>query len=113
MRLCNPTNPPLRLNDRKHSGVVWCVCPPEKVGASNRMMGARLSAFRARAVATIACVAWDRRRAALVCGLLYSASLCFVHNGHAQILGPVGCGAAISGILRPRNPGCGTPVRPR
>jgi hypothetical protein len=55
------------------------------------------------AFAAIACIAFAWRRAALFWGLLYSISLCFVHNGHAQMLGPVGCGVAVMGFFwRPR-----------
>ena len=64
-----------------------------------------LSAGMVLAVAAIACIAFGRRRAALACGLLYSLSLCFVHNGHAQVLGPAGCGTAVIGFFRPRHPG--------
>jgi hypothetical protein len=51
------------------------------------------------AVAAIACVAFGLRRTALVFGFLYSVSLCFVHNGHAQILGPAGCALASTGFF--------------
>jgi hypothetical protein len=60
-----------------------------------------LSAGMLCAVATIACLAFGWRRPALGCGLLYSATLCFVHNGHAQLLGPAGCGLAVMGFLWP------------
>jgi hypothetical protein len=53
------------------------------------------------AFGTIACIALGLRRTALVFGFAYSASLCFIHNGHAQILGPVGCTAALLGIFWP------------
>ena len=42
------------------------------------------------------------RRAALAAGFLYSLTLCFVHNGHAQLLGPLGCAVAVTGFLWPR-----------
>ncbi len=60
-----------------------------------------LSAGMLCAFAAIGCIAFAWRRAALCCGLLYSATLCFVHNGHAQILGPVGCGIALMGFFWP------------
>ena len=61
-----------------------------------------LSAGMVFAFAAIVGVALGWRRAALVAGLLYSFTLCFVHNGHAQLLGPVGCAVAITGFLWPR-----------
>ncbi len=61
-----------------------------------------LSAGMVLAVAQTVLVAFGLRRAALSCALLYCASLCFVRNGHAQILGPMGCAAAVSGLLHPR-----------
>jgi hypothetical protein len=54
------------------------------------------------AVGGIACTAFGWRRAALILGLLYSASLCLTRAGHAPILGPAGCGLAIAGLLWPR-----------
>ena len=61
-----------------------------------------LSAGMILAVASIGCMAWHWRRAALVCGFGYCVTLCFVPNGHAQILGPLGCGAAGAGLAWPR-----------
>jgi len=58
-----------------------------------------LSAGMILAVGSIACMAVRWRRAALAFGLLYSASLCFVHNGHAQVLGPAGCAIASAGLF--------------
>jgi hypothetical protein len=53
-------------------------------------------------VGMLACCAFSWRRAALLLGILYSASLCFVHNGHAQLLGPLGCAVGLAGlVLRP------------
>ena len=60
-----------------------------------------LSAGMLCAFAMIACAALAWRRAALGAGLLYSVTLCFVHNGHAQLLGPVGCALAVAGLLAP------------
>jgi len=54
------------------------------------------------ALGAIACIAFGRRRMALVFGFFYSVSLCFVHNGHAQILGPAGCALASTGLIWPR-----------
>jgi hypothetical protein len=61
-----------------------------------------LSAGMILAVGAIACIAFGRRRTALIFGFLYSVSLCFVHNGHAQILGPAGCALASAGLFWPR-----------
>jgi hypothetical protein len=61
-----------------------------------------LSAGMILAVGAIACIAFGRRRMALIFGFLYSVSLCFVHNGHAQILGPAGCALASTGLFWPR-----------
>jgi hypothetical protein len=60
-----------------------------------------LSAGMLCATATILCSAAGWRKAALAWGFLYSGTLCFVHNGHAQILGPVGCAAAAVGWFWP------------
>jgi len=62
-----------------------------------------LSAGMVLAVAQTVLLAFGQRRAALSCALLYCVTLCFVRNGHAQILGPVGCAAAVSGLLSLRN----------
>jgi len=61
-----------------------------------------LSAGMVLAQAGFACLAAGWRRPALALGLLYSATLCFVPNGHAEILGPVGGAIAVAGLLRPR-----------
>jgi len=54
------------------------------------------------AFATVACLAFAWRRPALACGFGYSLTLCFLSNGHAQILGPVGCAVALLGFFWPR-----------
>jgi hypothetical protein len=62
-----------------------------------------LSAGMILATAIVGCVALDRRRTALALGLGYSTSLCFVQNGHAQVLGPFGVAVSLAGFLwRPR-----------
>ncbi len=61
-----------------------------------------LSAGMLVAFAAIVCVAFNWRRSALVFGFFYSATLFFVHNGHAQILAPTGCAVALIGLLWPR-----------
>lgn len=61
-----------------------------------------LSAGMVMAVGAIACIAFGWRRAALAFGFMYCASLCFVHNGHAQVLGPAGCALALIGFLWPQ-----------
>jgi hypothetical protein len=60
-----------------------------------------LSAGMLCAVAAVLCSAAGWRRTGLGCGFLYSSTLCFVHNGHAQILGPVGCTCAAIGLIWP------------
>lgn len=60
-----------------------------------------LSAGMICAIASVLCQAVGLRRTSLACGFLYSSTLCFVHNGHAQILGPVGCSAALLGLVWP------------
>ena len=55
------------------------------------------------AFAAIVCGALRLRRAALGFGFGYAFTLCFVHNGHAAILGPTGCAIAIAGLLWPRS----------
>jgi hypothetical protein len=60
-----------------------------------------LSAGMLCAFGLIALLACGWRRSALVCGLLYSCTLCFVPNGHARILGPCGAAVAFLGLLRP------------
>jgi 4-amino-4-deoxy-L-arabinose transferase-like glycosyltransferase len=64
-----------------------------------------LSAGMVCAVASVACTAFGRRRISLFCGLLYSLTLCFVHNGHSQILGPLGCAASLLGFWWPGRKG--------
>ena len=54
------------------------------------------------AFAAIVCVALSWRRAALVCGFFYSLTLCFLSNGHAQVLGPIGGAVALTGLFWPR-----------
>jgi hypothetical protein len=53
--------------------------------------------------ASVTCMAFAWRRPALVCGFAYSFTLCFLSNGHARILGPVGCATALLGFFWPRN----------
>ena len=62
-----------------------------------------LSAGMLFAFCAISCTAIGLRRPALVAGFLYSLTLCFVHNGHAQALGPLGCAMALTGYLWPRH----------
>ena len=54
------------------------------------------------AFATVSCLALGWRRPALACGFSYSLTLCFLSNGHAQILGPVGCAVAVMGFIWPQ-----------
>jgi hypothetical protein len=61
-----------------------------------------LSAGMILAVGAVACIAFGFRRTALVCGMLYSATLCFVQNGHAQVLGPIGCAISAIGLAWPQ-----------
>jgi hypothetical protein len=61
-----------------------------------------LSSGMVCAFGTIAGIALGWRRAALVGGFLYSLTLCGVRNGHAQILGPLGCAMAFTGFFWPR-----------
>ena len=60
-----------------------------------------LSAGMLLAFAAIACAALHWRRFALFFGFFYSLTLCFVHNGHAQIIGPLGCAIAFAGLVWP------------
>lgn len=60
-----------------------------------------LSAGMALAVAATTCIAFRWRRSALVFGFFYSLTLCFIHNGHAQVLGPAGCAISLAGFLWP------------
>jgi hypothetical protein len=70
-----------------------------------------LSAGMILAFAAIGCMALAWRRSALACGFGYSLTLCFLANGHAQLLGPAGCAIALTGFLWPqRKP---APPRPR
>jgi hypothetical protein len=71
-----------------------------------------LSAGMLLAFAAIACVALAWRRAALACGFGYSLTLCFLSNGHAQLLGPAGCALALTGFLWPRKKSTGEGRRP-
>jgi hypothetical protein len=59
------------------------------------------------AFGTVGCVAFAWRRPALACGFSYSLTLCFLSNGHAQILGPAGCAIALLGFFWPRRPSPG------
>lgn len=61
-----------------------------------------LSAGMILAFAAIGCIALAWRRPALVCGFGYSLTLCFLTNGHAQLLGPAGCAVALTGFFWPR-----------
>jgi 4-amino-4-deoxy-L-arabinose transferase-like glycosyltransferase len=61
-----------------------------------------LSVGMVLAIGAISSIAFGWRRAALAAGFLYSLTLCFVHNGHAQLLGPLGCAVAVTGFLWPR-----------
>jgi hypothetical protein len=65
-----------------------------------------LSAGMLLAFAAIVCMAFRLRRSALACGFCYSATLFFVHNGHAQILAPAGCAVALIGLLWPQKSSC-------
>lgn len=60
-----------------------------------------LSAGMLFAFAAIVCGALRWRRAALGFGFCYALTLCFVHNGHAALLGPTGCAIALAGLLWP------------
>ncbi len=61
-----------------------------------------LSAGMILAFAAIGCIALAWRRPALACGFGYSLTLCFLTNGHAQLLGPTGCAVALAGFLWPQ-----------
>ncbi len=41
------------------------------------------------------------RRSALLAGLGYGVTLCFIPIGHARVLGPLSVAAAAFGLLRP------------
>lgn len=58
-----------------------------------------LSAGMLCALGSTVCQALSRRRGGLAFALLYGLSLCFVRNGHAQVLGPLGMAAALAGLL--------------
>jgi hypothetical protein len=60
-----------------------------------------LSAGIVAAVAGSVCIAFGWRKAALVLAFLYGLTLCFVHNGHAQLLGPLDCAISLTGFLWP------------
>lgn len=60
-----------------------------------------LSAGMVLVLGIVVCAAAGLRRPALALGLLYFITLCFVPNGHAQVLGPVGAAAAAAGMLLP------------
>ncbi len=70
-----------------------------------------LSAGMICAVAALACLAFRHRRSALALGFLYAFSLCFVHNGHAQVLGPFGCTVCLLGFWWPEKSRPERPVR--
>lgn len=61
-----------------------------------------LSAGMVFAFGAILAVALGWRRTSLFAGFLYSSTLCFVHNGHALLLGPLGCAVSLTGFLWPR-----------
>ena len=83
------------------------VLDPQKLGEILRVVHEQvaaalwLSAGMIFAVGAIGCIALGWRRAALLFGLMYSLSLCFVRNGHAQVLGPAGCALAAMGFFWP------------
>jgi hypothetical protein len=54
------------------------------------------------AFAMVSCLAFGWRRPALACGFFYSLTLCFLANGHAQILGPIGGAIAVMGFIWPQ-----------
>jgi hypothetical protein len=58
-----------------------------------------LSAGMVFAFVAVGCMALAWRRAALAFGFLYCLTLCFVRNGHAQLIGPVGCAVSATGLL--------------
>ena len=60
-----------------------------------------LSAGMLLAMAAIVSMALRCRRTSLVFGLGYSATLFFVHNGHALILGPIGCAVSLIALVWP------------
>jgi len=60
-----------------------------------------LSAGMVLATLGLIAIAAGFRKIALLFGLAYSATLFFVHNGHALVLGPLGCAVALIGLLWP------------
>ena len=91
----NPIDSPVGLDPRQLLQVLNTV--HDQVATALWLSAGMLCAF-----GTIGCIALAWRRAALVCGFLYSLTLCFVRNGHAQILGPIGCALALIGVLWPQ-----------
>jgi hypothetical protein len=71
-----------------------------------------ISAGMICALAAIACLAFNGRRAALGCGFAYALTLCFVKAGYAPILGPGGCALAIIGLGWPLRSRTKPKVRP-
>jgi len=63
--------------------------------------------------AAIALLALGWRRCALLAGLGYGITLCFVPVGHAEVLGPATVAAALFGLLRPSRPPRGVHLAPR
>jgi hypothetical protein len=88
-------NPPDWVDSQRLQEVLGAV--HEQVATALWLSAGMLLAFGA-----ISFMALGWRRAALFAGFLYSLTLCFVHNGHAQALGPLGCAIAITGFLWPR-----------
>lgn len=60
-----------------------------------------LSAGMLLAIAAIICIALRCRKTSLAFGFGYSATLLFVHNGHALVLGPIGCAATLIALIWP------------
>ena len=60
-----------------------------------------LSAGMVIVFALIIALACGWRRVALGLGALYFLTLCFVPNGHARVLGPVGAAIAVLGLCWP------------
>ena len=90
-----PAGPPEGLDPQELADVLNTV--HQQVATALWLSAGMLCAF-----AAIGCIALAWRRPALCWGFLYCATLCFVHNGHAQILGPVGCGIALTGFFWPQ-----------
>jgi hypothetical protein len=91
----NPGDPPREIDPQQLLKVLQAA--HDQVATALWLSAGMLCAF-----AAIACIALAWRRAALAFGLLYSLTLCFVRNGHAQILGPLGCAWALIGLFWPR-----------